>query len=114
MSLRNIISEVKCQSDSPFSNAIWFKDEKNVLEYGQSDTSVYSMVKEQPFQYYLCFDVEATCEKGGSFDYMHEIIEFPILLIESKMFEIVSSFYLGPFHKISFHGCLHQIYFSQR
>src|ERR1051326_6371513 len=89
----NIISEVQQQSDSPFSNDICSKDEnKNVLKYEQSDTYIYRMVKEQPFQYYLCFDVEATCERGASFDFMHEIIEFPILLIESKTFEIVSGF----------------------
>ena len=93
-------NSIEQQSESSFSNGIRSKGENNVLKHGQSDTYVYSMVREQPFQYYLCFDVEATCEKGTSFDYMHEIIEFPILLIESKTFEIVSGFYLGRFHKI--------------
>jgi len=53
---------------------------------------VYSKL-EQPFQYYLCFDVEATCDKGVRFNYMNEIIEFPILLLESKTFEIASCYF---------------------
>ncbi|CAI2181388.1 5963_t:CDS:2 [Funneliformis geosporum] len=48
---------------------------------------------EQPFKYYLCFDVEATCVKGGGFNYMNEIIEFPILLLDSKSFDIVDIFH---------------------
>ncbi|CAG8448688.1 2163_t:CDS:2 [Diversispora eburnea] len=49
--------------------------------------------KPQPFQYYLCFDVEATCEAGTGFDFKHEIIEFPMLLIDSSTFEIVDVFH---------------------
>ncbi|CAG8639766.1 34840_t:CDS:2, partial [Racocetra persica] len=45
----------------------------------------------QPFKYYLCLDVEATCEQGGGFDYKNEIIEFPVLLIESKTFDVPSN-----------------------
>ncbi|CAG8497710.1 11241_t:CDS:2 [Scutellospora calospora] len=51
--------------------------------------SVKNLTQSQPFQYYLCFDVEATCEQGGGFDYKNEIIEFPILLIESKTFNVL-------------------------
>ena len=43
----------------------------------------------QPFDYYLFFDVEATCEEGGSFEYPNEIIEFPIVLVDGRTFEIV-------------------------
>lgn len=38
----------------------------------------------------MFFDVEATCEEGGGFDFPNEIIEFPVVLVESKTFEIVS------------------------
>ena len=55
---------------------------------------IFYSKKEQPFQYYLCFDVEATCEKGGGFEYKNEIIEFPIILLEGKTFEIVINFSL--------------------
>ncbi|CAH1762460.1 8460_t:CDS:2 [Entrophospora sp. SA101] len=43
---------------------------------------------QQPYNYYICFDVEATCEKEGGFDYQNEIIEFPALLLDSNTFEI--------------------------
>ncbi|CAG8496680.1 6151_t:CDS:2 [Ambispora leptoticha] len=56
-------------------------------------TSSKSNPKPQPFEHYLCFDVEATCEEGGTFDYFHEIIEFPVLLIDSKNFEVVDVFH---------------------
>lgn len=43
----------------------------------------------QPFDYYLFFDVEATCEEGGGFTFPNEIIEFPVVLVDGKTFEIV-------------------------
>ncbi|KAJ2963933.1 hypothetical protein NQZ79_g1096 [Umbelopsis isabellina] len=45
----------------------------------------------QPFDYYLFFDVEATCEENDK-RYPHEIIEFPVVLVEGKTFEIVDQF----------------------
>ncbi|RGB42842.1 ribonuclease H-like domain-containing protein [Rhizophagus diaphanus] len=59
----------------------------------KNEEGVTKIKKEQPFQYYLCFDVEATCEKGGGFDYKNEIIEFPIILLEGNTFEIVEIFH---------------------
>ncbi|CAG8491241.1 10637_t:CDS:2 [Paraglomus occultum] len=47
----------------------------------------------QPFDYYICFDVEATCEEGRDFGYANEIIEFPAILIDSKTFDIVDIFH---------------------
>ncbi|CAG8616794.1 3551_t:CDS:2, partial [Acaulospora morrowiae] len=59
----------------------------------QTDMDDYTKKKkEQPFRYYLCFDVEATCEEG-SFNYMNEIIEFPVLLIDSHTFDIIDVFH---------------------
>lgn len=45
--------------------------------------------KQQPLDYYLFFDVEATCEENGGFEYPNEIIEFPIVLVDGKSFEKV-------------------------
>ncbi|CAM0137046.1 hypothetical protein VKS41_008203 [Umbelopsis sp. WA50703] len=45
----------------------------------------------QPFDYYLFFDVEATCEENDK-RYPHEIIEFPVVLVDGKMFKIVDQF----------------------
>ena len=40
---------------------------------------------------YLCvLDFEATCEEVNPPDYIHEIIEFPVLLLNLKTLEIVS------------------------
>lgn len=50
----------------------------------------------QPFDYYLFFDVEATCEEGGGFTFPNEIIEFPVVLVDGKTFDIVRlSIYIG-------------------
>lgn len=43
----------------------------------------------QPFDYYLFFDVEATCIENGGFNYPNEIIEFPVVLVDGKTFDIV-------------------------
>ncbi|KAI8141309.1 ribonuclease H-like domain-containing protein [Fennellomyces sp. T-0311] len=48
--------------------------------------------RSQPFDYYLFFDVEATCDEGGGFEYPNEIIEFPIVLVDGNTFEIVDEF----------------------
>ncbi|KAF9974719.1 hypothetical protein BGZ73_001838 [Actinomortierella ambigua] len=45
------------------------------------------------FDYYLCFDVEATCEHGHSFTFPNEVIEFPIVLLDGKTFEVVDEFH---------------------
>ncbi|CAO3589370.1 unnamed protein product [Absidia cylindrospora] len=48
--------------------------------------------KVQPFDYYLFFDVEATCAADGGFEYPNEIIEFPVVLVDGQSFEIVDEF----------------------
>ncbi|KAG5455362.1 MAG: hypothetical protein BJ554DRAFT_5240 [Olpidium bornovanus] len=42
------------------------------------------------FDYFLCLDVEATCEEGRGFgNYQNEIIEWPVLMVDASTFEIV-------------------------
>ncbi|KAF9989150.1 hypothetical protein BGZ75_007405 [Mortierella antarctica] len=45
------------------------------------------------YDYYLCFDVEATCEKGFSFEFPNEVIEFPVVLLDGSTFEVVDEFH---------------------
>jgi 3'-5' exoribonuclease 1 len=49
--------------------------------------------------YLLVLDFEATCEKVNPQDYIHEIIEFPVLLFEVETLKIVDKFhsYCRPF-----------------
>ncbi|KAI8639243.1 ribonuclease H-like domain-containing protein [Parasitella parasitica] len=49
-------------------------------------------VRKQPFDYYLFFDVEATCEADGGFTFPNEIIEFPVVLVDGETFDIVDEF----------------------
>jgi len=49
--------------------------------------------KPQNFDYFLVFDVEATCVADRSFDYPNEIIEFPIVMINSGTLEIEDEFH---------------------
>lgn len=40
---------------------------------------------------YICVvDFEATCEENNPYQYLHEIIEFPVVLIDTHTLEIVS------------------------
>lgn len=40
---------------------------------------------------YLCIlDFEATCEEPNPKDYIHEVIEFPVILLNLKTLEVVS------------------------
>ncbi|KAI8991457.1 ribonuclease H-like domain-containing protein [Mycotypha africana] len=59
---------------------------ENLIESKASDK------KKQPFDYYLFFDVEATCEENGGFTYPNEIIEFPVVLVDGSTFDIVDEF----------------------
>ncbi|KAJ3024669.1 UNVERIFIED_CONTAM: 3'-5' exoribonuclease 1 [Siphonaria sp. JEL0065] len=47
--------------------------------------------KRQPFDYYCVFDVEATCREDNA-GWKHEIIEFPVVLIDAKTFSVVGEF----------------------
>lgn len=40
--------------------------------------------------FYCVIDFEATCEKDNPKDYIHEIIEFPALLVDSTTLDVVS------------------------
>ncbi|KAF9931252.1 hypothetical protein FBU30_010577 [Linnemannia zychae] len=53
------------------------------------------------YDYYLCFDVEATCELGFRFEFPSEIIEFPVVLLDGSTLEIVDEFqsYVKPTHR---------------
>ena len=47
-------------------------------------------IKKSNFDFYAVIDFEATCEENN-IDYRHEIIEFPIVLVDMEKMEIVSS-----------------------
>lgn len=48
---------------------------------------------------YICIiDFEATCEEGNPAEFIHEIIEFPVVLLNTHTLEIVSE--LLHFHLI--------------
>ncbi|GJJ70550.1 3'-5' exoribonuclease 1 [Entomortierella parvispora] len=53
------------------------------------------------YDYYLCFDVEATCEKGFSFEFPNEVIEFPVVLLDGSTLEVVDEFqsYVRPTYR---------------
>ena len=40
--------------------------------------------------FYCVIDFEATCEKDNPKDYIHEIIEFPAVLVDAATLEVVS------------------------
>lgn len=45
---------------------------------------------------YICIiDFEATCEEGNPPEFIHEIIEFPVVLLNTHTLEIVSELYFS-------------------
>lgn len=62
--------------------AYYKKQKLKQSETGSSDDSYYD---------YICVvDFEATCEENNPENFVHEIIEFPIVLVDTKSLEIVS------------------------
>jgi len=48
------------------------------------DESGESVHKKQPYEYYCVLDFEATCEEPNPEGYEHEIIEFPVVLLNAS------------------------------
>ncbi|GAB5357399.1 hypothetical protein AAMO2058_000371500 [Amorphochlora amoebiformis] len=55
---------------------------------GQSSRDKKTIHNPQPFKYYCVLDFEATCEDPKPDGYEHEIIEFPIVLVEAATLEV--------------------------
>ncbi|KAG1443031.1 hypothetical protein G6F56_010823 [Rhizopus delemar] len=66
-------------------------EEKKLKETEENKKLKESQEITQPYDYYLFFDVEATCIENGGFNYANEIIEFPVVLVDGKTFDIVST-----------------------
>lgn len=45
--------------------------------------------------YFVVIDFEGTCEKETPSGYIHEIIEFPAVLLNARTLELVGIFYQG-------------------
>lgn len=52
---------------------------------------------ENYYDYICVIDFEATCEEGSHPEFTHEIIEFPIVLLNTRTLEIVSALFLLTF-----------------
>lgn len=50
-------------------------------------------VKEQPFDYFLVLDFEATCSREKPPPHPQEIIEFPVLKVNGRSFQVESTFH---------------------
>ncbi|KAF7732297.1 3'-5' exoribonuclease 1 [Apophysomyces ossiformis] len=86
--VKNGKTEVLENESSEQPPAEQFPDTETSIDNPSINVSCLSS-KPQPFDYYLFFDVEATCEENAGFDFPNEIIEFPVVLVSGKTFEIV-------------------------
>ncbi|CAO3648743.1 unnamed protein product [Mucor hiemalis] len=77
---------LKKQKESVTTTTETNEEKVESLEHTNEDKNI------QPFDYYLFFDVEATCEEGGGFTFPNEIIEFPVVLVDGKTFNIVDEY----------------------
>nr|CCC89880.1 conserved hypothetical protein [Trypanosoma congolense IL3000] len=46
-----------------------------------------------PFDYILVVDFEATCEENAPPSYLHEIIEFPVVVVDVKLQRVITEFH---------------------
>eukprot|EP00057_Strongylocentrotus_purpuratus_P034724 XP_796324.3 PREDICTED: 3'-5' exoribonuclease 1 [Strongylocentrotus purpuratus] len=62
--------------------------------YSKESLKMAGLSSDVPVQFdYLCvIDVEATCQEINPVDYIHEIIEFPIVLLNTKTLQIEDTF----------------------
>ncbi|KAG0271983.1 3'-5' exoribonuclease 1, partial [Linnemannia exigua] len=76
------------------------QQEKQDHQHDDSNQST-ALHKNSMYDYYLCFDVEATCELGFRFEFPSEVIEFPVVLLDGSTLEIVDEFhsYVRPTHR---------------
>lgn len=81
--------DVKASLEKSASEVKDGKEAKAQIIPNKKHTESPATPKEQPLDYYLFFDVEATCEPNGGFTFPNEIIEFPVVLVDGKTFEIV-------------------------
>ncbi|KAF9335665.1 3'-5' exoribonuclease 1 [Linnemannia elongata] len=74
------------------------KEQEQEQDAGQSQKKLHHNCR---YDYYLCFDVEATCELGFRFEFPSEVIEFPVVLLDGSTLEIVDEFhsYVRPIHR---------------
>ena len=63
-----------------------------ILQESSPPWELQNSVQTNPygFEYILVVDFEATCEEVNPPDFIHEIIEFPVLLFSLKTLSIVS------------------------
>lgn len=56
--------------------------------------SVDKFTDKQFYKYFIVIDFEATCEEKNPPEYLHEIIEFPAVLIDAGSLQVVSKIYI--------------------
>ncbi|XP_053559164.1 3'-5' exoribonuclease 1 [Bombina bombina] len=89
--------ELKCKLTEYKLDTRGVKDvlKKRLKNYYKKQKLTYTKDSGSSDQYYdyICvIDFEATCEEDNSPDYIHEIIEFPIILLNTKTLEIEDTF----------------------
>ena len=52
--------------------------------------------QKERYDYLAVIDFEATCQENNTINYQHEIIEFPIVLVDTAQRKIVSTFTYHP------------------
>ncbi|CCW67440.1 unnamed protein product [Phytomonas sp. Hart1] len=60
-----------------------------------------SLLPQCPYDYLLVLDFEATCEEHMPPGYLHEIVEFPVVLVDTKLYRVMAEFhrFVRPRHK---------------
>lgn len=79
-------------------NALNSKGVKEVLSrrlknYYRKQRMKDESIGTQCFKHLIVIDFEATCESGRNPDYLHEIIEFPAILVKAETGEIIGQFH---------------------
>ena len=62
---------------------------KRLKSYYKEQKLPFTLIEGQYYPYMIVVDFEATCEETNPTDYLHEIIEFPAVLIDASSLTVV-------------------------
>ena len=62
---------------------------KRLKSYYKEQKLPCTLIEGQYYPYMIVVDFEATCEETNPTDYLHEIIEFPAVLIDTTSLTVV-------------------------
>jgi len=78
-------------AEAPHEETDWEREHERRKEWQQRLSDRKMLPNDQPYEFYLCLDVEATCDVNRV--YPHEIIELPVVVCCARTKQVVEHFH---------------------